>query len=270
MPGPFPGMDPYLEAPAYWHGMHNRLIFCASEALNVQLPLGFVADIEERLYVVELERSIYPDVAVLHTPAPQVSHSSHSSQGGTALLERAEPHGILNVHPVETREWYVTIRTTGKSRRIVTVLEILNPANKTANSAGRRDYLQKQRELLDSDTHLLEIDLLRQGLPTVAAPLDLLRQHGVWDYLACLHRSTRPYQYAYWMNRVRDPLPFLQVPLTNSEADAVLDLQAVFNRAYDSGRYQQEINYLEAPLPPLEEEDAQWMDALLRAKSFRS
>lgn len=49
---PFPGMNPYLEDPTFWSGMHNRIIFCASEALNSRLPSGFVADIEERIYCV--------------------------------------------------------------------------------------------------------------------------------------------------------------------------------------------------------------------------
>ena len=189
MPGPFPGMDPYLEAPAYWHGMHNRLIFCASEALNMALPDGYVADIEERLYVVESERSIYPDVALLRAP---LQREGHALESGTALLERAAPDGILDVLPVETREWYVTIRTTGKPRRIVTILEILSPANKATGSVGRHDYLHKQQEILNSDTHLLEIDLLRQGAHTIAPPLALLQQRGTWDYLACMNRSSTP------------------------------------------------------------------------------
>ena len=270
MSGPFPGMDPYLEDPAYWHGMHNRLIFCASESLNVGLPPGYVADIEERLYVVEAERSLYPDVALLRA-MPQVMprQESRALESGTALLDRAAPHGIVSVTPVETHEWYVTIRTTNKPRRIVTILEILSPVNKAAGSVGRRDYLQKQQEILQSETHLLEIDLLRQGAHTVAAPLASLQQRGTWDYLACLHRSTQRHQYGYWLNRVSESLPLLQVPLMEGEQDAVLDLQAVFDRAYDSGRYAQEINYGEAPSTPLSGEDAAWMETLLREKGLR-
>ena len=253
MSGPFPGMDPCLEDPAYWHGMHNRLIFCASEALNIGLPPGYVADIEERLYVVEAERSIYPDVALLRV-LPQVMprQESRVSESGTALLDRAAPHGVVSVTPVETHEWYVTIRTTNKPRRIVTIIEILSPANKAAGSVGRREYLQKQQEILQSDTHLLEIYLLRQGAHTVAAPLASLQQRGTWDYLACLHRSAQRYEYGYWLNRVTEPLPPLQVPLMVGEQDTVLDLQAVFDRAYNSGRYAQGINYGEDPRFPLQ------------------
>ena len=269
-------MDPYLEDPAYWHGMHNRLIFCASEALNIGLPPGYVADIEERLYVVEAERSIYPDVALLRVmpqTAPQQSalqQEGRTPEGGTALLERAAPHGIVSVTPVETHEWYITIRTANKPRRIVTIIEVLSPANKAAGSVGRREYAQKQQEILQSETNLLEIDLLRQGMHTAAVPLTLLQARGTWDYLVCLHRSAQRYQYGYWLNRVREPLPLVRVPLMNGEPDTVLDLQAVFDRAYESGRYQQEIDYREALTDPLSDEDTAWMDALLRAKGLRS
>ncbi|MGH3577865.1 MAG: DUF4058 family protein, partial [Mycobacterium sp.] len=54
------------------------------------------------------------------------------------------------------------------------VIEVLSPANKAAGSEGRRLYLAKQRQLLESQTHLLEIDVLRQGEHTAAPPLDWL------------------------------------------------------------------------------------------------
>ena len=70
MPGPFPGMDPYLEHPALWPGTHQGLITYIHEALNALLPPGFAASMNERIYVVQPGRSIYPDVAVLeHPPA---------------------------------------------------------------------------------------------------------------------------------------------------------------------------------------------------------
>lgn len=33
MPSPFPGMDPYLENPAWWQDFHHRFITYAAEAL---------------------------------------------------------------------------------------------------------------------------------------------------------------------------------------------------------------------------------------------
>lgn len=62
MPGPFPGMDPYLEHPARWPGLAQRLINGICNAMNDLPP--YIADIGERLYVLQPERSIYPDVVL--------------------------------------------------------------------------------------------------------------------------------------------------------------------------------------------------------------
>jgi len=266
MPSPFPGMDPFLEGRAFWPGLHHRLIFCIAEALNVSLPPGLAADIGERLYVVEAERSIYPDVTVVRR-RPETRR--REATGETAQREAVVSHGVLTAYPFEMREGFVEVRTTNAARKLVTIIEVLSPANKAAGSEGRQEYLQKQREILRSETHLLEIDLLRSGTHTVAAPLDGLQSRGRWDYLMCLHRSTQRYHYEYWMNHVREPLPAVLVPLTPGEPDVPLDLQAVLNRAYDSGRYVLLVDYRAEPPTPLGDEDAQWIDTLLRQRGLR-
>ena len=38
MPSPFPGMDPYLEDPAFWRDFHATFIFCWREAVAAALP----------------------------------------------------------------------------------------------------------------------------------------------------------------------------------------------------------------------------------------
>lgn len=44
LPGPFPGMDPYLESPTHRQGVHNKLITHLEEALNAVLPPEHVAN----------------------------------------------------------------------------------------------------------------------------------------------------------------------------------------------------------------------------------
>ena len=42
MPSPFPGMDPFLEVPAQWHGVHNKLITHVEEASAISVAeLGY-------------------------------------------------------------------------------------------------------------------------------------------------------------------------------------------------------------------------------------
>lgn len=59
MPGPFPGMDPYLESRALWRGVYQGLIFALNQQLNTVLPPGFSASMDERA-------SGEPFIEVLH------------------------------------------------------------------------------------------------------------------------------------------------------------------------------------------------------------
>ena len=43
MPSPFPGMDPYLERPGIWPGLHTVMCSDMAYALNAALPKNFVA-----------------------------------------------------------------------------------------------------------------------------------------------------------------------------------------------------------------------------------
>lgn len=75
MRSPFPGMDPYLEDPGGWGGVHDALIALMREHLNRQLGPGYVADGDTRVYVVspDEQRWVFPDVYVIQTPATQTA-----------------------------------------------------------------------------------------------------------------------------------------------------------------------------------------------------
>lgn len=152
--------------------------------------------------------------------------------------------------------------------RIVTVIEVLSPANKTTGNRGRDAYVEKQRKVLDSDSHLIEIDLLRGGLHTVAVAESELKARGKYDYLLCLHRA-RSVWFDVWACTVRQRLPRFAVPLADGDPDLVVDLQALFNRVYDEGVYARRIDYRKEPPLLLRSEDVLWADALLREKGLR-
>ena len=48
MPSPFPGMDPYLEAPSIWPDFHHKLAAELSTELNGSLPSPYYARLEMR------------------------------------------------------------------------------------------------------------------------------------------------------------------------------------------------------------------------------
>ena len=93
MPSPFPGMDPYLEHPALFPGVHQRLITYVGDALNAVLPGRYVADIGERLYIIQQERSIDPDVVIFEHPLTLAANSCPPSR--RRARHRARPAGSV-------------------------------------------------------------------------------------------------------------------------------------------------------------------------------
>ena len=186
MPGPFPGMDPYLEASRYWRGVHQAFNTYLAELLNAILPEDYVARLDERLIVVP-EHHIYPDIVLFQkrqTPSPALPTSV------TAVMEPDDEPDVMMRYSSEMHEPFIEIRSTVPPKRVVTTIELLSHANKAAGSKTRAEYLRKQARLLCSDTSLIEIDLLHRGEHTAAVPFENLPLRGsTWDYLICLHRA---------------------------------------------------------------------------------
>jgi hypothetical protein len=263
MPSPFPGMDPYLEAPDIWPGFHSGFITFACTALNNILPSGYVADMGERLYVVQSGRGIYPDLALWESRRSPPAASDESEATPRA---DSRPRWVIPVAEEAVREVFIQILSPPRFGRTVTVIEMLSPTNKTAGSDGRQQYLAKQAELLRSETHLIEIDFLRRGEHTVAAPRARLDEMGTWDYLVCLHRAARPERYEIWPVHIRERLPMIRVPLAGDDPDVELALQPIFDRSYDEAPYQRILDYGAEPAPPLSPPDNEWARALLRER----
>lgn len=267
MPDPFPGMDSYLEAPHLWKGLHNSLITVMMENLQPQVLPRYVAVTEARLLLQPLdqppaERQVrlrVPDIAVKETlPA------ATSPEGG-AILVAAPPQEATTpvwVDEPELKIWqlYLEIRARDDGS-VVTVIEVLSPWNKSAGE-GQRDYRDKQRALLLSESNLVEIDLLRGGAHTVAFRADSVPRS---DYRICTHRIARSDGFEVIPFSLRDPLPRVGIPLRPGEPDVVLDLPWVLNRVYDIGAYFARVNYASPPEPPLSPEEAAWARSLLRA-----
>ena len=54
MSSPFPGMDPYLEAPEIWRGFHHSLADEIKAQLNTVLSPRYYADVEVRTVLEEV------------------------------------------------------------------------------------------------------------------------------------------------------------------------------------------------------------------------
>lgn len=255
MRSPFPGMDPFLEQPAYWADFHATFINYWREAVGDQLPSGYEATLGERVYLVERdpdERKLgYPDIAVTRDDA--LSQGLLRARDTTATLEPVTIPVTMLEGP---RETYIEILYQPENR-LVAALELLSPANK--ESPGRVQYLAKRRALLLQDVHLVELDLLLAG-----RRLPFNKPLPAADYYYSIARAEqRPdCQVYHWT--LREFLPTLPVPLRHPDADIQTDLSAVFATVYDRAKFFRRVDY-RGPIPAfLGDADRQWAEGMLR------
>ncbi len=265
MPSPFPGMDPWLERAAVFPSLHNGLVIHLQEALNAVLPPQYVATNDSRVYVdPELRR--VPDLGVLGPDRPAAGDTATIAAVMTGVGLRAagtEPAS----DPVE--ETYLEIRSVDDDR-LVTAVEVVSPANKRPGEDGRVSYQQKQGEYRASGVNLVEIDLLRGGPHTTAVPEARLRAvAGACDYHVCVAVAGVPREYYVAPIRLTDRLPVLAIPLDRGVTPVTVDLQGVFDRCYDAGRYDRVAKYdRRQPEPPLTPEQQVWAEGVLREKGL--
>jgi len=252
MPSPFPGMNPYLEQSDAWEDFHQSFITHARDILAAQVGPNYLVKVEVRLYLHEIsteERGFFgrADVGLTGTPGKEPLHAA--SEGGIAAPVQ------LTLPTVEMRRTSALEIQDRRRRRVVTVIELLSPTNKTPGT-HRDEYLAKRALILAERTHFVEIDLRRGG--ERPGPPKLPR----CDYYALLRRAEDWFTLGVWPIGLRDRLPVIPIPLTAPDPDVLLDLQALLHRVYDAAQYGKYI-YTESPEPPLPSEDQAWAQQFL-------
>ena len=252
MPSPFPGMNPYLEQPDAWPTFHGNFIARIQRQLTPALPAGYFAKTEVALILHEpsAEERQYPmraDVAV----------GSESGGNGSTTATAARPAAFRTVLPgvVEERHYSTEIRDR-RSRRLVTVIEHLSPANKPGGSNFGAYGLKRQR-VVNEGANLVEIDLLRKGgrMPLGEVPPG--------DYCVTVARAAEAPAAEVWPFSLRDPLPTVPVPLDGGHADLSLNLMAALHAVHDEYEYARWLYDEPAEInPPLSPEDAAWAENL--------
>ncbi len=256
MPSPFPGMDPFLEDPAYWSDFHYTFINYWREAVAEALPPQYEAGLGERVYLIEHDpeqrKLAFPDVAVTKGDGPL---GVFTSAGGVATLEPVTiPLTILG----GPRETYIEILHR-PDQSLVAVLELLSPTSK--QELGRTRYLSERKDRLYQYVHLAELDLLRGGRrPPMAKPLP----PGDCYYLVSRAEQRPDCQVYAW--GLRQPLPTLPVPLKPPDDDLHISLASVFTTAYDRGRFGRRVDY-GGPLPgQLRDDEKAWASGIIAPK----
>lgn len=266
MPSPFPGMDPYLEG-EMWQEFHETLAGEIRAQLMPKLRPRYVALLAKRyvidrpalsLFDVPAERILYPDVHVVKPP--ETPPAAEPQRAGATVAEPATelPSPMAEEVPVLS----VEIRDVAE-RRLVTIIEILSPVNKRGE--GAREYADRRMELLETRTHLLEIDLLRRGVR-----IQLLGEPPPAPYYVYLSRwQRRPYT-QIWPIPLRESLPTVPVPLLPPDPDVALDLQTAVDACFELVGYERLLDYDGPPPPPdLDAEDAAWVTDVLQAAGLR-
>jgi hypothetical protein len=256
---PFPGMDPYLEHPLLWPGMHTQLMVAMANYLQPLIEPRYVATVEERVFIEGPQRQIIPEVLAKKTPA---------LGGAIAVAERVtDTPVILEVESLEIHETYVQILDLYNQQKLVALIELLSPTNK-ARGPGHKSYRAKQKETRARDCHIVEIDLLRRGRHVMSIPKWRAESQKPYDYLVCVNRWPRRHRFGLYPRRLRERLPRINLPLADPDSDVTLDLQTVLEQVYCNGRYMRRVRYDEPCVPSLPAEDQQWANE--RWAAFRA
>jgi hypothetical protein len=125
-------MDPYLEHPALWPDVHNRLIAALADDLSERVASQYYVGLEQRTYLLKADDLVFigrPDIAVTSATEALGSAPNPVATSVTVLevdvpMQDEVSENFLEIHEVKT----------GK---LDTVLELLSPVNKL-HRQGRR------------------------------------------------------------------------------------------------------------------------------------
>jgi hypothetical protein len=198
-------MNPYLEDANLWPAFHQEFVAALDQILGSGLPNRYHSRIALRHFAVADPSTPY-------------------------LKQHGQQEQYIEVHEQDCG-------------RLVTLLDIVSPVNKTTQS-GRRAYLETRRAAQDAGANVVEIDLVLQGQPT----LDYSRE-GLpdWDYAVTVARSRHPQRYEIYTATLQKRLPRFRLPLASDDRDMVLDLNTVFSHSFEKGGFATGIDYHREP-----------------------
>ncbi len=258
MPSPFPGMNPYIEQDALWKSFHVRFLADIFDRLVAQLRPNYIVMIDEHIYVHETpgrRRRRLLGIA-------DVSVAARSRSGGVgapAVVEVVEAPSQVRLRTQETRRVpFLEVRDR-RNRELIAVVELLSPSNKDSG-ADRNQYVAKRDQLLSSEAHFVEIDLLRGGRPMS------VEDRPKCAYSVLVSRAEDRPRAGFWPIGLSDRLPIIPIPLSRPGENARIDLQEVLDRVYDAAGYE-DFLYEGKPQPALSVKDAAWARRFVPAAS---
>ena len=260
---PFPGMNPYLEDPDLWPGIHKTFIASLQRLLSPQLRPDYMVRIEERVYVSDEPNASgqrpfrIPDVMI-------VDEGGAAARATAIATEPQQNEDAISVElpsvELEKDRYLKVIKIS--NREVVAIIELLSPSNKIGDS--RKEYLAKRAEVQYSLSHLVEIDLLRSG-----PPMPVVGDVPGGDYRILVGNARLAPDASLYVFSMRQPIPHFVMPLAEGSEGIAIDLKPILDEVYILGSYDRDIDYQQDPEPPLSDADRTWLDQLLREKGLR-
>ena len=253
---PFPGMNPFIEQ--RWQDAHTMLIAYIRDALQDRLPGDLVAGAEEQMVAIGVDSPparFRPDVNV-----KQPWESADTGGVAVAAPVRAptatRPTCIFLDEEIE--RWVEIHDEVGV---LITVIELLSPANKVGNDA-RELYRRKRRTLISGGVSVVEIDLVRQGESVFPEAMNAMMNDQGAPYGACVFRGIEPKKPEAYVIGLRERLPIISIPLRPTDADIALELQPLIDQCHERGRYHR-LRYRSDLHPSFAPADAAWVREIL-------
>lgn len=261
-PYPFPGLNPYFEAK--WPDVHATMIVHMREQLRRQLPQGLYVGVELGTQILKNSRDEKPKV-----PDASIWKLKEDPPALTEPPNAASPTIAETQAPLVRR---LAIRDL--DGELLTVIELLSPSNK--HGAGAVVHQRKRLGLIESGINLVEIDLVRQwGLAVAQFEEDDVASSLAYEngslppHAVLVFRAATPHVRELYAIRYAVSLPSIRVPLSPGQRDIWLNLQELAETAHHEGQFDLVTRYQNNPEPPLSAEDAEWLDAHLKAKGLR-
>ena len=241
----FPGMNPYLEHPQLFPGLHHLLISEIARFLSPQIRPKYRVAVEVRTYETIDDSSLLvgiPDVVV------KSRNNLRDTKNRNLAVASPAPKSIKVTIPVPItiKEGYLEVKEVG-TEKLITTIEILSPTNKRTGK-GREAYQEKRQQVLGSRSNLVEIDLLRKG-----EPMPMFGDNIVSDYRILVCRgNNRPMADLYAFN-LEDVIPSFSLPLREGDNEPSISLKTLLNQVYENYDYDLVIDYTQQAIPPLRE-----------------
>lgn len=247
------------------------MIVAIANALGPQIRPKYRVVVEEAVY----KRDASDQTVLIGVPDVSVRRSSSAAEPKEALPEgnvaiaMPDPVTVTVPMPDIVRHRYLEIRSLRTSDVMAkaptcrcAVIEILSPVNK--RGIGRQKYESKRLEILESQTHLIEIDLLHEG-----QPMPVLNYDQASHYRVLVSESgERPRAQLYPFN-LQQSIPAFWVPLKPEDAAIVVDLKPLLDEIYELSGYDLDIDYSQDPVPKWSASELAWIDQQLKSQQLR-